>query len=413
MFDRSVRWMFIICLAIRLVVIVVFHTYRFGPGQPYAYGHEMGRIGSSIAQGYGFGNIYGMLTGPTSWEPPIYPYIVGGVFKVFGVYSPLSAFALLALNSIFSAITGIFIYLTGKECFGQRTAMISAWVWVFYPLAIYWATTWIWETVLSTALLSVLFWLSLTLPECDGIGSWVGFGLLWGVAVLSNPSLSSFLPASGLWALRGYARKQKPWIAGIVTASLVFFACLAPWQIRNYRLFGHFFFVRGDFGMNLRMGNGPEARGAWLINLIPSRNRTEFSRYASMGEYAYASAQGYAARQFIRSNPGRFVGLCVKRVMYYWSGNPRSPLLQASTLVNLWEVFTSTLCFWGLVLALRRRVAGGWLFFWLILLFPLVYYITFPNIRYREPLDPFMIILSVFLFWGNSHDDCSDHSCTS
>jgi 4-amino-4-deoxy-L-arabinose transferase-like glycosyltransferase len=402
LFSRlcSLFWIVMVALATRILVIFLFHTYRFGAGQPYTYGYEMGRIGRSIAQGYGFGNIYYGHTGPTSWEPPVYPFVVGCVFRVFGIYSQLSAVVLLAINSIFSALTCVFIYLTAKRCFGERAAIASAWVWTLYPLAIYWSATWIWETALSTFLLTALFWLTLTMGERQGTKPWIVFGLLWGLAALSNPSLISFLPASGLWALRQYVRSARPWLAGVVVASLFFFACLAPWQIRNYRTFGHFFFVRGDFGMILRMGNGPEARGAGLIGLIPSRNPAEYARYVNMGEHAYAAAQGLKAMRFIRENPGRFLILCLKRVFFYWSGNPRSSLVQVSVLVNIFEMITSTLCFWGLARAFRQRIPGAWLFFWLMLLFPLIYYITFPNIRYREPIEPFMIILTVFLITG-------------
>jgi 4-amino-4-deoxy-L-arabinose transferase-like glycosyltransferase len=390
-------WIVIVAITVRLLVIFVFHTYRFGPGQPYNFGYEMGRIGRSIAQGNGFGNIYGGLTGPTAYEPPLYPYIVGGVFKLCGVYSPLSAFVLLSINAVFSALTCIPIVHIAKRCFGETTAVGSAWTWAFYPFAIYWSTTWIWETVLSTMLLAVLFWVTLAMDEYDGLKPWIWFGVLWGVAVLTNPSLISFLLASGLWAARQFVKRNKPWLPGAVVASLVFFACLTPWQIRNYQIFKHFFFIRHDFGMILRMGNGPEAQGAWLISLMPSRNPAEFARYVSLGETAYAAAQGQQALQFIKQNPGHFVVLCAKRFLYYWAGNPRPSLFQAAILTNLFEIATSVIYFWGLIRALRKRVPGAWLFFWLILLYPVVYYITYPNIRYREPLEPYMIIMGISL----------------
>lgn len=390
-------WIVIVAFTVRLLVILAFHTYRFAPGQPYNYGYEMGRIGRSIAQGNGFGNIYEGLSGPTAYEPPLYPYLVGGVFKLCGVYSQLSAFVLLSINAVLSALTCVPIFRIANRSFGESRAVGSVWTWAFYPLAIYWSTTWIWETVLSTLLLAVLFWLTLTMDEYEGLKPWIWFGLLWGVAALTNPSLTSFLPASGLWAVRQFVKRNKPFLLGTIVASLVFLACLTPWQIRNYRTFRHFFFIRSDFGMNLRMGNGPEAHGVWLISLIPSRNPAEFTRYVSMGETAYAAAQGHEALEFIKQNPGHFFILCAKRFLYYWAGNPRPSLLQAATLTNLFEIATSAICFWGLILSLRRRLPGAWLFFWLILLYPAVYYITFPNIRYRAPLEPYMIIMALFV----------------
>ena len=53
--STNLFWIVIVAFTVRLLVILVFQTYRFGPGQPYNFGYEMGRIGRSIAQGNGFG----------------------------------------------------------------------------------------------------------------------------------------------------------------------------------------------------------------------------------------------------------------------------------------------------------------------------------------------------------------------
>jgi hypothetical protein len=43
------------------------------------------------------------------------------------------------------------------------------------------------------------------------------------------------------------------------------------------------------------------------------------------------------------------------------------------------------------------RKPRAWLLFWLVLLFPAVYYVVFPAPRYRHPIEPEMTILCVFL----------------
>ena len=53
--------------------------------------------------------------------------------------------------------------------------------------------------------------------------------------------------------------------------------------------------------------------------------------------------------------------------------------------------------FWGLGRALRLRRPGAWLMFWLMLLFPAIYYVVFPSPRYRVPIEPEMTILCVFV----------------
>jgi len=46
---------------------------------------------------------------------------------------------------------------------------------------------------------------------------------------------------------------------------------------------------------------------------------------------------------------------------------------------------------------LRQRKPGAWLLFWLILLYPAIYYVVFPGQRYRHPIEPEITILGVYL----------------
>ena len=56
---------------------------------------------------------------------------------------------------------------------------------------------WIWETSLSAFLLSLLFMLTVEMEGDERTSSWIGYGLLWGIAALNNPSALGFLPFAG------------------------------------------------------------------------------------------------------------------------------------------------------------------------------------------------------------------------
>ena len=47
--------------------------------------------------------------------------------------------------------------------------------------------------------------------------------------------------------------------------------------------------------------------------------------------------------------------------------------------------------------ALRKHKPGAWLFLWLILFYPAVYYAVFPHPRYRHPIEPELGILIVYV----------------
>ena len=397
--HTSQFWMVAIALFLRVGWIVVGHTYKFKSLQEnFGFGWEMGRIGEAIASGHGFSNPFVAPTGPTAWEPPLYPYLTAGVFQIFGIYSRASAFVLLSINSVFSALTCIPIFLIARRIFSEKVAAGAAWTWALLPYVMYWCTRWVWETSLSALLLAVIFWLALTMEERDGLRPWLFFGLLWGIAALNSTVLLAFLPVSGLWAWYRRAQRGKPSLTGVVLASLVFAACIAPWLGRNYQTFGRFIFIRDNFGAELRLGNGPGADGTWMQNLHPTQNTFAMRQYTSMGELAYIEGRKLQALDYIKADYPRFAVLCLKRFVYYWNGPPKaSQIWWLAQLRNSLFLASSVLMLWGLGRALRQRRPGAWLLFWLILLYPAIYYVVYPGPRYRHPIEPEMVILGVYL----------------
>jgi len=395
----SLFWTVAIAFILRFAYILIAHTYRFKTIEDnFSFGFEMGRIGRALAQGQGFSNPFHGVTGPTAWEPPLYPFFIAGVFRLFGVYSNASAIVLLSINSIFSALTCIPIFLIGKRCFDETIARWTSWLWALLPPVMFWCTRWIWETSLAALLLAVIFWLTLVAEERDGIVPWLEFGFLWGIAALTNTSLLAFLPASALWICYHCFRRKKNFLAGALTSAVVFAICVAPWIVRDYQTFGKFIFIRSNFGAELRFGNGPGADGTWMAYLHPTRNAHQLRLYKEMGEIAYVTYRKRQAVAFIREDYGRFAMLSVKRFIYYWGGLPRLAANPALALFkNSIFLASSVLAFWGLGRALRKQRPGAWLFFWLILSYPLMYYFVFPHPRYRHPIEPELGILIVYV----------------
>jgi hypothetical protein len=392
-------WMVTIALCLRIAWILLGHTYKFKTADNnFSFGWEMGRIAASLVSGHGFSNPFVPPTGPTAWEPPLYPYLTAGVFLLFGIYSKASAFVLLALNSAFSALTCVPIFLIARRIFSEKVAVGSAWAWALLPNVMFWCTRWVWETSLSGLLVAVIFWLALTFEDRDGWWPWFQFGLLWGITALNSPTLLSFLPAAGLWAWYRRGRCDKRSLVGVTLASVVFFACLTPWLVRNYRTFGRFIFIRDNFGAELRLGNGPGADGTWMEYLHPAQNFYALRQYQAMGELAYIAMRKRQALDYIRADHLRFTGLCVKRFIYYWAGPPKPTQPEwLNPVKNSLFLASSVLMFWGLGRALRQRKPGTWLLFWLVLLYPAVYYVVFPALRYRHPIEPEIAVLCVFL----------------
>ncbi len=358
----------------------------------------MGRVGRSLAAGDGFASPFNSPSGLTAWEPPLYPYLIAWVFKAFGIYSKSSAFVLLTLNSSFSALTCIPIFFIARRCFSEKVAVWSAWTWALLPSVLYWCTRWVWETSLAAFLLALLFWLALSMEDRDGLLPWIKFGALWGIAALVNTSLLGFLPAGGLWIWYRRHKDGKRSLAGVVLASLIFATCLTPWLLRNYQAFGRFIFIRSNFGAELRMGNGPGANGTWMEYLHPTENVLAMRRYRELGEIAYVAERKREAVEFIRADYGRFARLSLTRLIYYWAGIPKpSENAALAPFQNSLYLASSVLALWGLGRALRRHQPGAWLFFWLVVSYPAIFYFVFPLPRYRHPIEAELLILMVYV----------------
>jgi hypothetical protein len=396
---HSPLWMVFIGFAVRVLWIAVAHTYRIRTNEHnFGFGWEIGRIGDSLAQGMGFSSPFGGNTGPSAWTAPIYPWVVSIAFRAFGSYTRASAFALLTFNSVFAALTSWTVYRTAHRIFSLKVALWAGWIWALYPDTIYWAVKWIWETSLSTFLLSLIFMLTVEMEGDERVSLWLGYGLLWGVEALTNPATLTFLPFAGCWlAYQLYARRRS-FILPAAAGAVMFWMTIMPWLVRDYVVMGHFILIRDNAGNELRVANNPLAEGQYVLALHPSQSDVMLAKYKQMGEYDFCVEQGRLARAWIAENPEKFAAITLRRVWFFWNGLPRlSNWEWLAETKNSHTLFVSVMGIWGLLLALKRRVHGVFLFATLLLFYPLIYYICFPEPRYRHPLDPSLIILGVYL----------------
>jgi hypothetical protein len=426
-FDRSIfdrtKYAFWAAFLVRVAYLTFAHTYRIRPfPDHFEYGWEMGRIARALATGYDYADPFAGHTGPTAWVTPLYPLLMAFVFKITGIYTLTSAWILLTLNSLFSALTVFPIAAIARRCFAasgpERAASIrrwAVWLWALYPAAMQYAVRWVWETSLSTVLFTCAFALALRMhqqaplddpkrdPKRRIVRDWVLFGLIWGAIALANPALVLFLPFAGIWILTGQARTLPRVLpralAGASLSAVVFLAILAPWMMRNARVFHHFVPLRANFGAELCLGNGPGATGMLMEYDHPQKDPRQLRLYLAMGEYRYAQMRGALAKRTIRADRWLFVRNTLKRLDFFWFGVPSASGNVASRFFrSLSFGFLSTAGLLGLLLALRRHVYGAWLFAFAFLTLPALYYFVTVHARFRHPLEPLIAVLGVFLF---------------
>ncbi len=408
--ERFPWVIFWVALFVRIAYMTFAHTWHVRTHwDHFQFGYEMGRIARSLVHGYGFSSPFWGHTGPTAWVPPLYPWLLAGVFKVCGIYTPLAAWTILAINSIFGVFTLPAIWRIAVRCFNRHVAVWAAWLWALYPAAMQYDVKWVWTMSLTCLLFMWVLALTLKMRGTGeaGVepasaatpGRWALFAVLWALIALTNPSLCLFLPVNGLWILWGSPRWKKQLAYGVM-AALIFIAGLAPWTYRNWRVFHHFVPLRTDLGVELDLGSGYGANGQLMEYNHPFESPVQFRLYREMGEYNYSQWRGSIVKKLIAEKPLRYVRLCLLRAYFYWAGVPHPAndqwWVEVGRLLNF--QFTSLAGLLGLALAMRRKVRARWLYLWAFILLPLTYYGVTVAARFRHPIEPLITILGVYLF---------------
>jgi len=401
--HHSILFIVLIALLLRLAVITVGHTYRITPRRDhFQFGWEMGRLARSIAEGQGFSSPTDLPTGPSAWAPPLYPYILAGVFRLFGVYSAFSAWVILVFNSIFAALTCLTLYRIAERMYGIGVARATAWTWAIFPYAIYWPVRVVWETSLTTFLLSVALLLTLRMPdEPPRPRMWILFGLLWGIIALTNTAVVSMLPFCLLWLLYQLPRKPQQFV-GAVLCVLTVATVMSPWLARNYQVFGKFILIRDNLPLEMYEANNDQSSGLWTRSEHPGNNPEAMRRFQELGEIGFMAEKQREVRQFIHAHPGRFLWFTVERAVYFWIAPPQAMIVAGYDLMisrHTNFLLAAVLAFAGLWLTIRNRKRGAFLLACFLLIYPLPYYLVMPFVRYKHPIEPEMIMLIVYLFW--------------
>jgi 4-amino-4-deoxy-L-arabinose transferase-like glycosyltransferase len=406
---ESVWVMLAVALIIRLVVMHFSYDNLLDPtrdhylpsweGNHFSYAREYERIAKSIVAGQGFSSPYSYPTGPTALVGPAYALLLAGVFKLFGVLTTASVIAALALNGLMSSFLCLPIFFIARRLFGHKIALWSGWIWAFYPHAIAGSSAWIWDTVLGTLLLTLLILYTLKLERSVSYTAWLGYGLLWAIGALTNANVLSTLPFFGAWIFFRQWRSRTLRLGPIIAASLMFLISVAPWVWRCSQLYGRFVAFRGNFGLEVMVGNSKDTSQPSNWDETPGSNLTELMKFQRLGEPAYMAEKQSEAIRLIEDRPFWFAGQTLRRILYTWTNVWEFPPPWDFSETGFPDVLIyttfSVLAFIGIRWAIHNRWEETIPLLIPIAFFPIVYYITHQDDgRFRHPIDPVIIIFA-------------------
>lgn len=398
-------FIFAIALTLRLATGVIFlhgGQMTFDSAGVFTEGYEAVGIAKSLASGHGFSAPW-PGAGPTAWLAPVMPTILAADMLVFGLHTSAFLIAFVIFNELCSALTIFPVFFSATRIAGgnggDRIAALAAWLWVVNPLAAETACKNIWYTALSGLLAALLLWTTLRVRDSRRPAAWIGYGLLWGMELMTHPTFLVLAPVALLWlvwARRGPKRLDSKRVRLAALACFTAVLCCVPWTIRNFDVFHHFVPLRSDFGFELWRYNhdGPP--------LHPNGPGVEQDAFSSLGEYAYVQERQREALAWIGGHPHIYLHGTAERVMYFWFDAPhplRRFLHWNSWFFNVKFLYISALLVMvirGLITIRRTRRQYFWLLASFPAIFPLVYYIALARDFYRAPIDPILAVIAAF-----------------
>ncbi len=362
---------------------------------------EITAIAVSVAEKNVFGDPYKIPTGPTSHFSPGWPFLMGMVYKIWGLSTEaekVRQVICIAATALQFSLLPWFGALAGLP---RLAGLIAGLLGGLLPLR-YWVETYCAFGEPYSGLTTLL---------CAGLWVWMvrqgkwtpGYctllGLSIGVAMHFNPAvLAIFLIVLLLGPWMRLARLPRTgYLPGALAAMAGLVLALTPWTIRNYQAFGSFLLMRGNLGLELQVSycdmavadTDDNIRLGVLRTYHPAGNLAEAEMVRDWGEAAYFRYKMRQAVEWIRAHPGRSAQLVMQRFWLFWSPGTTKLLYAAINLILLALAFTA------LPRLYRWAPEAAWLAAVALAAYPLLYYLIQSAARYRYPLEWLLYLLAI------------------
>lgn len=389
---------FLLALLTRLTYVHLWRTYLIFDGA------EVERVAQTFAATGQLADPFLIPTGPTAIVAPVYPFLLGCVYAVFGSgeggHLAQSALAATATSLQLALLPSLAVALGWRQTSGIIAGILGA----VLPLRLWIETKGAWEAPFATLAFVLALLVTLRNWKRESFSLAVGFkqGVVWSLPLLTAPSLLTSL--AGVLGL-GFMTFRRGFGAAYLRCSLALvfgvLLVLTPWIVRNYWQLGGFVPVRSNLGLELAIANHDFARPTIAENLSlgerhvhPYVQTQEALKYRALGEIEYNRRRMKEALAWISSHPQRFGELTAWRIFYFWL-----PLTNSLTKRAAAAALT-LLAFAGWFRLYREQRINALLFAAIWALYPLLYYFTQADPRYPYPIYWTFLLLTAWMIDG-------------
>ena len=345
------------------------------------------------------------------YQDPLYPYLLGLLYKLFGRHLLL----LGALQAVLDAGSVVLVADIGRRLFSARVGLLAGVLAAVYPVSIFYVAVFEKTAVAGFFLLAAVAAL-LRVPERPTVPRALAAGSLFGAALLLRANVLLFTPFAAVWLWSATSRfggvRAAKLVGGLAAGAALL---VAPVTARNWAVSGDLVLTTAQGGWNFYVGNSPESTG-WLsepqgVRTVPRFEQTENHRRAedAVGRTLKPSEASRfwlrLALTHIRQDPRRFARLLASKALLLANDFEIVDGYDFYFYRHHSRVLKSLPLGWGLVLPLglagvalaaaRRDVGGPKA---LVLAFLAVYAVSvllfYVVGRYRMPLAPFLLVFA-------------------
>jgi 4-amino-4-deoxy-L-arabinose transferase-like glycosyltransferase len=200
---------------------------------------------------------------PDAAIPPLYSYVLAGVYAIFG-----RGFVQVGLfHTLLDVISIGLLYAICKRLFrhGDWVGVLAGLFYALYPYLIFQNLTLI-DTPFWILLLHAYVLLMILIRERESwdrvlVGWTILAGLVLGASLLARPLMPPLAILAGVWFL--FRRSLWQSILRLAPVAIVGFLVVLPWIIRNYGLYNDFVPMTTTSGANFWQGNSK-----WVIPIF-------------------------------------------------------------------------------------------------------------------------------------------------
>ncbi len=283
---------FALALVLRLVYAVSAQSPPISDEQYYD------ALATSLAAGKGYtsGGV------AVAYWPVGYSALVAAFYLLFGHYY----FPVIIFQSVLGAATAALLLFLARDFVGEGAARAAGLIVAFWPNHVAYASRLFPSTAVTFAVVAA----ALIFVKLRGYRGAAAAGLVIGATALATPValvLAAAALACDLFRRTGIGKA----LARAAVVAAVAALAVAPWALRNWRVFNALVPISTNAGVNLWIGNNPKATGAY--NYPTSRTNPIFM---TEGELSRDRVGRALAWYFIRNESARFAMLAVPKFFY-------------------------------------------------------------------------------------------------